>query len=153
MSFEEGRPSIVLDSGSGWTKAGFAGEDVPRCVFPSLAEDDARCTYSIERGIVTDWEEAEKVWHRAFHEEMGVEPEDHAVLVTEAPLNPKPNCERMAQIMFESFKAKALSVGNQAALSLFASGRTSGVVLESGDGECCWQRCCGCALFNQSPPL
>merc|ERR1711948_46917 len=90
--------------------------------------------YPIDHGVVTNWDDMEKVWNHAFYEELRITPEDSAMMGTEAPLNPKANRERMTQIMFETFNVPAMYVAIQAVLSLYASGRTTGIVMDSGDG-------------------
>lgn len=154
------KQTIVIDVGSGNCKAGFAGEDAPRVCFPSIigrpktanvmngtdavdcyVGDDAQAkrgilkvTYPVEHGIVNDWEDMEKIWSHTFYRGLRVEPQEHAIMLTEAALNPKANRERMTQIMFEQFYVPALYVSTQAVLSLYASGRTTGCVCDSGDG-------------------
>ena len=71
--------------------------------------------------------------HHVFKNELDVSPEEHPVLLTEAPTNPKVSREKMTQVMFETFKAPAVYMKSKAALALLASGRSTGLVLDSGD--------------------
>jgi actin-related protein len=76
----------------------------------------------------------EKVWSYCFNNELRVDPTEHKVLLTEAPMNPKVNREKMTSLMFETFGVQGLYVSIQAVLSLYSNGRTTGCVIDSGDG-------------------
>ena len=93
-----------------------------------------KLTYPITSGIVSDWDLMEKVWEYCFSNELRVDPTEHKVLLTEAPMNPKANREKMTQLMFETFQVEGLYVAIQAVLSLYSNGRTTGMVCDSGDG-------------------
>jgi len=88
----------------------------------------------IEHGMVTNWDDLERIWDHIYSTELNVSPEEYPILLTEPPGPSKSDREKMTQIMFETFNAPAMYVSIQAVLSLFANGRTTGIVAESGAG-------------------
>jgi len=151
--------AIVIDNGSGMCKAGFSGDDSPRVAFPSIVgvpkygqamsgnakeiyvgeEAQAKrgilkLSYPIEHGIVNDFDSMVKVWNHCMYNELRIDPIGQSVLLTEAPLNPKKNRERMVSEMFETFNVQRTYISIQAVLSLYSSGRTTGIVADCGDG-------------------
>ncbi|MES1902016.1 MAG: Actin, cytoplasmic 2 [Paramarteilia canceri] len=157
---QEDDVSVVLDNGSGMVKAGFSGEDSPRISFPSIVGrnksekimigmgnkevyvgDEAQSKrgiltlkYPIEHGIISNWEDMNYIWHHTFYNELRICPKDMKIMLTEAPLNPKANREKMTEIMFDTHQVGFFYISIQAVLSLYASGRTTGIVMDSGDG-------------------
>ncbi|KAJ1856640.1 centractin- actin- protein of the dynactin complex [Coemansia sp. RSA 1822] len=162
MEFEDvlTNQPVVIDNGSGVIKAGFAGDEQPKSFFSTSvgrpkhlrmmagavegerfigrqAEELRgllKVSYPLEHGVVTDWEDMERIWAYIYSDELKIMSEEHPVLLTEAPLNPSANREQAAQIFFETFNVPAFYTSIQAVLSLYASGRTTGVVLDAGDG-------------------
>ncbi|CRG93292.1 actin-related protein [Plasmodium gallinaceum] len=111
---------IIIDNGSGYIKSGFAGDDIPNIVFPSYV---GRPKYK-------------RVMAGAVEGNIFVGNKAHPVLLTEAPLNPQKNKEKIAEVFFESFNVPALFISIQAILSLYSCGKTNGTVLDCGDGVC-----------------
>lgn len=151
---------IVIDNGSGILKAGFAGSDEPKLLSPAfvgqtkykhtmvggevekdyLVGNEAqthrgilRLSYPTSHGVTTDWDGMTALWNYAY-KELNVQLEEHPVLLTEPPLNSKRQRLQTLEIFYEQFNAPALSLQVQAILSLYASGKTTGIVLDSGDG-------------------
>ncbi|KAL3619259.1 hypothetical protein CASFOL_036829 [Castilleja foliolosa] len=152
--------SIVCDYGTGMVKAGFSGEEVPMAVFPSIIgrpphngvmvgmgqndvyvghetqpnRDILSLTYPIERGVVKNWDDMEKIWFHTFYNQLHVPPEEHSILLTESALHSKADREKLAEIMFETFHFTALCVANEALMSLYIRNRETGIVMDLGDG-------------------
>eukprot|EP01084_Bolivina_argentea_P272145 463266_1 len=155
---EEDSQALVVDNGSAIVKAGFSGDDAPREVFPNvvgrpknqgvmvgMAQKDSyvgneaqskrgilNLKYPMENGSVISWDDMEKIWHHTFYNELRIQPEEHAILLTEPVFNPKSNREKTTQIMFETFNVPAMYLGIQSVLSVYASGRTTAIAISSG---------------------
>ncbi|KAK0671572.1 putative actin [Cercophora samala] len=151
--------AVVIDTGSATTKAGFAGDEYPHAVFPSVVGsprdneaaielhdkdsyvgDEAQSKreilalrHPIEQGIITNWEDVEAIWYHAFYNELHVEPHEHPILMEHAPLTRNSSKEKMTQVIFETFNAPAFHVSLNSSLVLHATGRTTGLVLQSGE--------------------
>lgn len=156
---EDDPPTVVFDNGSKNTRVGFGGEDAPRNSFPSVVGhlrhiaplvspdmkyqyvgDEAQVKrgilhmrYPIHNGVITDWDDMERIWHHSFYNELRVAPEEHPVIVSEAPLNPKKQREWSTTTMFEVFNLPAVYFASTAVLSLYACGKTTGLVVDCGD--------------------
>ncbi|KAJ1109253.1 hypothetical protein NDU88_006616 [Pleurodeles waltl] len=148
--------AIVIDTGTGFTKAGFSGEESPRSILktnvgvPRMRGKDSPLYYIgdgipqnrsdiqtrnvMTHGVVTDWDALEMLWHHIFYTELSVCPEELAVLVTDAPMSPATNREKAAELLFENFGVPAMYVSPQSLLSMYSYGRVSGLVVESGYG-------------------
>lgn len=154
---------IVVDNGNAMVKAGFAGAGKPRVLLRTCVgrpkhhrvmpggglegldvlvgakaehhRGALTLSYPMEHGVVQNWQDMERIWRHVYAKEnLNVPSEDHAVLLTEPPLNPTLTKDKTAEMFFEAFNVPALQFSIQAVLSLYASGRTTGVVADVGDG-------------------
>ncbi|XP_010364407.1 actin-related protein T2 [Rhinopithecus roxellana] len=156
-------PAVIFDNGSGLCKAGLSGEFGPRHIVSSIvghlkfqapsAEANQKKYFvgeealyklealqlhsPIERGLITWWDDMERLWKHLFEWELGVKPSDQPLLMTEPSLNPRENREKMAEVMFEKFGVPAFYLSDQAVLALYASACVTGLVVDSGDGVTC----------------
>eukprot|EP01084_Bolivina_argentea_P081072 146822_1 len=160
---EDEFPAIIIDNGSAFTKTGFITNHRPRIfptVVGRLVTSRGYSTYGtpyeaysgkklfagadakpylcllkypIEYGMINNWDDMETIWHYTFYDELKTTPEEHGVLLTETPLNPKNSKKKAIQIMFETFNVEKYYTICNALLSLFAMERTTGIVLQSGD--------------------
>ncbi|KAL4428876.1 hypothetical protein ABPG74_001363 [Tetrahymena malaccensis] len=150
---------VVIDNGSGVIRAGIAGEDKAKLQFdsyigrpkykmvlPTNTQSDyylgnisdeqrglLKLQYPINHGIIQNWNDMDLIWKYCYSE-LKVSAKEYPVLLTEPAINPINHKFRVAQQFFENFNAPALFIAVQGVLSLFASGKTTGVVVEIGDG-------------------
>ena len=81
-----------------------------------------RVSYPITNGVVTNWEDMYHVWDHAFGEHLGVDPSACKIMLTDPPLNPKANRQRMLQTVFERYGFSGAFIQVQAVLTLYAQG-------------------------------
>ncbi|CAL8111227.1 unnamed protein product [Orchesella dallaii] len=159
----QGRKVIVCDNGTGFVKCGYAGSNFPEHIFPSMVGrpiiraankigdievkdlmigDDAsklrsmlEVNYPMENGVVRNWEDMLHLWDYTFGpEKMDLEPRECKIMLTEPPMNPTKNREKMIEVMFEKYQFAGVYIAIQAVLTLYAQGLLTGVVVDSGDG-------------------
>ena len=156
------KPPVVCDNGTGFVKCGFAGDNFPAHIFPSIigrpilrseekiqdmelkdimvgddvtkARDMLETAYPITNGIVQNWEDMTHLYNYTFEERLKIDPSEHKIMLTEAAMNPKKNREKLVECMFETFGFQGVHCSIQAVLTLYAQGLLTGVVVDSGDG-------------------
>jgi len=159
MAFEMHDP-FVFDVGTSYIRAQAAGKEKPS-VFPNVfgqlryqnslhdkvfvdswklsAAEDRRGLLNMEapvrRSVITNFDAMEQMLRYIFLCEYRLDPELSPVLLTEPAINPKPNRQKTAEMMFETLHVPYLLLSPQPVLALYASGRTSGVSVESGEGS------------------
>jgi actin-like protein 6A len=145
--------ALVFDIGSQWTRAGFAGEDVPKCHVPSHIGvkkiENSPTSYYIgnqallykqdfmdieathKDGVIENWDHYERLLQHSFGL-MGANPTEHPLMLGEIPLIQKEIREKHLSFLFEKFDVPAVYLAKNSVLACFAHGRTSALVIDSG---------------------
>ena len=89
--------------------------------------------YPIKEGNIIDWSEMENIWKYIFTNELRVDPSEHYIMISDSPMNPKINKEKLALIMFEEFNIPGLFFADQVVLPLYSIGKNIGIVADIGD--------------------
>ena len=88
----------------------------------AAARNFLQVTQPMEHGIVRNWEDMKHLWDYTFDEKLKINPQGRRVLLTEPPMNPRANRQRMCQVMFEDYGFSGVYVAIQAVLTLYAQG-------------------------------
>ncbi|SGY25745.1 BQ5605_C018g08662 [Microbotryum silenes-dioicae] len=91
-------------------------------------------TQPMEHGIVRNWDDMKLIWDHAFYDKLQIDPRGKSILLTDPPMNPVKNREKMCEIMFDHYGFDKVYISVQAVLTLYAKGLDTGVVVDSGDG-------------------
>lgn len=76
----------------------------------------------MEHGIVRNWDDMKLLWDYTFHDKLKVDTTGRKILLTEPPMNPTKNREKMVEVMFEDYQFGGVYVAIQAVLTLYAQG-------------------------------
>lgn len=154
------KPAVIIDSGAKKIKCGFGGEENPKYCFPSLVakplyntkdyfeEPDIffgkegldrreimEITYSKNQNENWNFFAMKQIWRHIYHDKLKVEPEEQPMLISESPLNTEKNREETMKFFFEDLKVPAFFMCPQSVLSLYSSGKTTGLVIDSGENN------------------
>ncbi|KAM8953839.1 actin-like protein 6A [Pelodytes ibericus] len=147
--------ALVFDIGSHSVRAGYAGEDCPEAHFPTtigLASEDggSQSKYSIDTnplsvpsenieavspikdGMIEDWNGLQAILDYTYTKLVNSKPSLYPVLMSEAAWNTGDKREKLTELMFEHYKIPAFFLCKTPVLTLFANGRNTGLILDSG---------------------
>lgn len=154
--------AVVIDMGTGTCKVGFAGQTLPTYTMATIvgcqpkksatggqpvletflgqaarSRPELALVQPVRNGIVVDWEAAELIWRHMLEHDLRVATRDHPLLFSDPPFSPATNREKLVEVAFESLRCPAMYVAAQSVLSVYAHGRVSGLVVDTGHGVTC----------------
>ena len=160
IKMDHAEAAVVIDNGSGFIKAGLSGEDCPRINEPTVigvpknpgimlgmdqkdfyvgheAVDKAIFLNMYEpvvNGYIENWDNMEHIWTQIY-QDLNLSSKENPLFFVDTPLTPRSVREKMAEFVFDKFEPPFLYMYTGSVLSLFASGKTTGLVVDSGEGR------------------
>ena len=141
---------VILDNGTSSIKAGIQNDE-PSIIIPTLTgklgdssfygnealnkKNDLTLENPIERGVIKNWDNMEKIWNYIFTEKLKINPSDYSLIVSEPIYNPKENIEKLIEYMFETFSFSDLFIEISPYLTMTSTGKFSAFVIEIGEGS------------------
>ncbi len=139
-------------------KAGYSGEEAPKVMFPTMvgktkvegiyvgdekkesiigSEAEKKfgildISYPIQGGVVSNWDEMERIWANTFYAELKISPEEHNILLTEAPFTSRKNREKTLEMMFDTFNCASIYIEAQSVLAAYSVGKSTGLSIDCG---------------------
>lgn len=154
---------VIIDIGEASCKVGFAGNEKPVSIFPTIVGrekyrsvmydtqehtrssyvgDDCtnmrgvlKISYPISRGNVMNWEDFYELLTHIFYNVLRVEPSQHPVIYIEHTMTPPDTREYLAKLLLDTYGVQSLFMANADLLALFSVGLTDGLVVEIGEGN------------------
>ena len=139
--------TLVFDFGSELVKAGFAGDDFPRSVFPNVIAYDANTssryighrpvsksglptTNTMENGVIDNFDQWLQICNHAYYTELRRSPDEQPLLMTTS--ENETSRDKICEYAFEELKVPALYLAYRSPLALYTTGRTTGTVWRCG---------------------
>lgn len=138
MGFAGNDSPELIPSLIGRLKPNETKEDHPRDYYVGYAAQEKREYLNIRNpicsGTITNWDEIELVWNHIFQTELHVSTNERPILMSEAPYSSNSQREKIVQMMFETFNVPSYYTYASPILAMYASGTTTGCIVESGEG-------------------
>ncbi|CDJ57141.1 actin, putative [Eimeria maxima] len=155
-------PTVIIDNGSGFIKAGTNTDSLPSVFFPTVVgfprrrflhlfndkpsqekifigdkavENRHQLTIvnPIDHGHIDDWEQMAYVWQHVY-DVLGLNPSEHPCLLTEPPNCSSTHRNKLAETLFEGFDAPEVCLGVTGLMAIYGTGQTTGLVVDIGEG-------------------
>ncbi|KAM7535765.1 hypothetical protein Aperf_G00000100568 [Anoplocephala perfoliata] len=117
--------ALVIDTGSSGCRVGLANEDGPSVITKFTTDSPIR------HGYIVDCNKLEEHWREILNR-PDIKYDGNPILFTVPQVAKNQEVEMITQIAFESLNATYFQIFNQCLLALYASGRTTGLVLDCG---------------------